>query len=273
MREDSRNKTIFRFFPNPKIKFAIGLAVVLFIFHSFYFYYLGIVPEAVMNLFDDASLPQKEDRLLIFAPHPDDEVLAAGGLMALAKQVGADVRIIVATDGNKRGLKNIRHQETKQAVSVLGIKPESVIFWDYPDAGLKQYAYELPRKISQVLDAYKPTIIVVPSPADNHSDHSVLGAVLMSYLKAGDYQAEVLEYLVHFRYYPRPEGLYKNRYLLPPVALITGDKQWLKLVLTPEIIDLKHEAILKYRSQLRVPLLRALLLSFVRKNELFLKAN
>lgn len=254
MKKSSQNKTIFRFFSNPKV----GLADV---------------SERAMNFFGDAPLPRKRDRLLIFASHPDDEVLAAGGLMALAKQVGAGVRIIIATDGNKRGLKSIRYQETKRAVSILGIEPKSVIFWNYPDAKLKQCVYNLPRKISQVLGDYKPTIVVIPSPADNHSDHSVLGAVLMSYLEVSGFQAEVLEYLIHFRYYPRPRGLYKNRYLLPPAALITNDKQWLKLVLPPEIINLKHEAILKYRSQLRTPLLRAPLLSFVRKNELFFRAK
>lgn len=256
-----------------KVLFAVILIFILFVLYSAYFYYFGIVPEAVINLFDDAPLPQKEDRLLIFAPHPDDEVLAAGGLMALARQAGAEVKIIVVTDGNKHGLKSIRREETVGALSVLGIPRKSVIFWNYPDGELKQYTYELLKKISETLDAYGPTIMIFPSPADNHPDHSVLGAVLISYLRAANYEGTVLEYLVHFHYYPRPEGLYKDRHLLPPAILITGNRQWLKLVLPPAIINLKHKAILEHRSQLRVPLLRSLLLSFVRKNELFLRTE
>jgi len=39
-------------------------------------------------------LPTAEDRILIIAPHPDDEVLACGGLIQQAVAVGADVRVI-----------------------------------------------------------------------------------------------------------------------------------------------------------------------------------
>jgi N-acetyl-1-D-myo-inositol-2-amino-2-deoxy-alpha-D-glucopyranoside deacetylase len=40
------------------------------------------------------------DRLLILAPHPDDESIATGGLIQVARGVGAAVRVIVLTDGD-----------------------------------------------------------------------------------------------------------------------------------------------------------------------------
>ena len=40
------------------------------------------------------------DRILILAPHPDDESLAAGGLIQRAVKVGAKVRVLFATDGD-----------------------------------------------------------------------------------------------------------------------------------------------------------------------------
>ena len=41
-----------------------------------------------------------KDRLLILAPHPDDESLATGGLIQRAVKAGAKVRVLFATDGD-----------------------------------------------------------------------------------------------------------------------------------------------------------------------------
>ena len=43
--------------------------------------------------------PDPADRLLVLAPHPDDESLAIGGLLRLARAVGASVRVIYLTSG------------------------------------------------------------------------------------------------------------------------------------------------------------------------------
>ena len=40
------------------------------------------------------------DRLLVFAPHPDDETLATGELIQVARAAGAAVRVVFATDGD-----------------------------------------------------------------------------------------------------------------------------------------------------------------------------
>ena len=42
----------------------------------------------------------REDRLLIVAPHPDDEILGTGGLIQQAIAVGADVRVVYLTNGD-----------------------------------------------------------------------------------------------------------------------------------------------------------------------------
>ena len=47
------------------------------------------------------SLPSSaQDRLLVVAPHPDDETIAAGGLIQSALHAGAAVRVLFATDGD-----------------------------------------------------------------------------------------------------------------------------------------------------------------------------
>ena len=61
-------------------------------------------------------------RLLVIAPHPDDEVLGAGGLMQRVKATGGAVRVVYLTDGDvyPEGVKAEDHVETPSAQDYLG---------------------------------------------------------------------------------------------------------------------------------------------------------
>lgn len=96
------------------------------------------------------------DRILVFSPHPDDESLAAGGLIKKARDMNATVTVVVMTDGssaatpeelsqyleknNKNsstGIAELRYQETTNALSKLGVNTSNIIFLGYPDTGLR----------------------------------------------------------------------------------------------------------------------------------------
>src|SRR5437762_25173 len=72
--------------------------------------------------------------LLVLAPHPDDESLGCGGLIAEACGRGQDVHVVILTDGtgshpNSRAwprhrLKALREAEAREAVAALGLPPE-----------------------------------------------------------------------------------------------------------------------------------------------------
>jgi LmbE family N-acetylglucosaminyl deacetylase len=95
--------------------------------------------------------PSAQDRLLIFAPHCDDETLGCAGLMAMARRIGALVKVVVVTNGDASYSTAIssakvspsqyvemayaRQAETVAAVKELGLSPEDVIFLGYPDGG------------------------------------------------------------------------------------------------------------------------------------------
>lgn len=99
---------------------------------------------------------QRFARILIVAPHPDDEVIAAGGLIAAALASGkqCSIRVIIATNGdaaymaapwhgshlltrrNFRQQALIRQHESLNALSILGLDVERVHFWGFPDRGL-----------------------------------------------------------------------------------------------------------------------------------------
>jgi LmbE family N-acetylglucosaminyl deacetylase len=70
-------------------------------------------------------------------------------------------------------------------------------------------------------------------------------------------------------FYPQPRGYNPEMYLLPPLKLIDPEHEWQRFMLSEEIEDIKQEAIYAYKSQLRDPVVRPLLLSSIRKNEIF----
>ncbi|BCV20265.1 PIG-L family deacetylase [Moorella sp. Hama-1] len=96
-----------------------------------------------------------EHRLLVISPHPDDETLGAGGLMAAARKRGYPVKVVFMTngDGFRRGVEEFngflpasagdflnygreRQQEAEQALANLGVRSDDIIFMGYPDGGL-----------------------------------------------------------------------------------------------------------------------------------------
>ncbi|MGL6298231.1 MAG: PIG-L deacetylase family protein [Methanobacteriaceae archaeon] len=98
---------------------------------------------------------KSSDRILIFAPHPDDETIATGGLIKKAKSINASVLVVSMTDGSastnhtayadflsknnlniSENLPELRNKELNEAASELGLSNNELISLGYPDAGL-----------------------------------------------------------------------------------------------------------------------------------------
>lgn len=253
---------------NKKYLFAI-LALVSLSGYLIYVKYIGALPDTIVNFFSEMEAPSADEKILVFAPHQDDEVLGSGALMIMAKREGAAVKIVIATNGNKNGIKSIRYGEALAAASILGIGKNDVVFWDYPDSKLKNYEKPLASQIKALVEDFQPTIIVTPDPEDIHRDHKALGEAVDACLQSIGYEGRILGYLVHYKNFPRPLGYAPNKNLLPPIKLLTQTKKWVRLSISPEVEEMKREAVLRYQSQLQIPWLKSLLLSFIRQNELF----
>ena len=106
---------------------------------------------------DPLPSPREGDRLVIFAPHPDDETLGTGGLIQQAVAAGAHVAVVVLTNGEfseysvilsektmRRSpqqfirLGYARQQETLAALRYQGLAPSHVTFLGYPNGYLDQ---------------------------------------------------------------------------------------------------------------------------------------
>lgn len=77
-------------------------------------------------------------RILLLAPHQDDECLQTAGVIYQAVRAGAQVSVCFATNGEYANEADaaVRAAESLQVLSALGVPPERVIFLGYPDTGM-----------------------------------------------------------------------------------------------------------------------------------------
>src|SRR5438067_8241567 len=130
------------------------------------------MPEAEAIPFEPQDL--RGERLLVLAPHPDDEVIGCGGLVALHLREGRKVHVVVATDGAQAGDAAQRQSESRTALALLG--DATIEFLGYPDRELSN-AHEFDGSLAAILRQWKPDLIAVPSPLEIHPDHVALSRV------------------------------------------------------------------------------------------------
>src|SRR5258708_6098029 len=111
------------------------------------------------------------ERLLVLAPHPDDEVIGCGGLVALHLREGRKVHVVVATDGAQAGEASQRQSESRAALALLG--DATIEFLGFPDRDLSN-ARELDDRLAAILREWTPDLIAVPGPLEIHPDHVAL---------------------------------------------------------------------------------------------------
>jgi len=220
------------------------------------------------------EFPTASDRILFFSPHPDDDVLAAGGLLQQIILKKISVRIVYLTDGdnnpwpqrfierrlrvNENDRKRwglIRRCEALAALSVLGIDSEHAVFLGLPDQGLTSLLLQqnevLVKKIVQEITTWNPTVIIAPASFDLHPDHSAFAVMLKLALQSlsseGKPPIKVLHFSIHMDQ-PHP-----------------GSK--LSIPLTSQQIAVKKAALMQHDSQMQLSSKR--FLSYVKEQESF----
>lgn len=192
-----------------------------------------------------------DDRLTVFAPHPDDETLATGELIQLARASGADVRVVFATDGDnnpwpqrwcERRLRigpaererwgRRRRGEAAAALARLGVVSGAVRFLGWSDLGLTDTLEHDNAAIETLrgeIERYAPTHVAMPSLRDRHPDHGALRVMLELALAKAHASCVRLSYIVHGR---------------------DADAGALQLARDPERHARKREALLAHASQI-----------------------
>jgi len=142
--------------------------------------------------YQTSELPRAQ-RVLVLAPHPDDEVFGCGGVLALYAQQGVHVDVVVVTDGagfsvdaQRHRVRSTRQQETVQALQQLNI--DSVKFLDFPDRSLAGHE-GLVQAVLGHIQNLDPQVVLAPSQQEIHPDHLGLArAVLAAMTRLGHQQ-------------------------------------------------------------------------------------
>jgi LmbE family N-acetylglucosaminyl deacetylase len=117
-------------------------------------------------------------RVVVLAPHPDDETLGAGGFIATQCFHGRDVIVVAATDGESAygydpNLGKIREVEQANALKHLGVPAENISRLRLPDSDVAAHEARL---VDQLLPfVTKDTHLVAPWRGDFHPDHEACG--------------------------------------------------------------------------------------------------
>src|SRR4051794_22211009 len=108
-------------------------------------------------------LPEACGRTLVIAPHPDDEVLGAGGTIARLAAAGGDVYVAVVTEGkppaySREDVSRVQ-EEARKAHSILGVRET---FWlGLPAAGLSEIAHsEVNAALSGLVTSLRPKTLL-----------------------------------------------------------------------------------------------------------------
>jgi LmbE family N-acetylglucosaminyl deacetylase len=131
--------------------------------------------------------------VLVLAPHADDEVFGCGGAIVQSVAAGADVRVVMLTDGAAQGDPTVRREEALEAARRLGLgEPE---FWGLSDRSIRPDDTHLADRVLSLLTELSPAIILVPSPAEIHPDHRALALLVYGLLQSTSRDSEAGEAL------------------------------------------------------------------------------
>ena len=131
-------------------------------------------------------------KIIVFAPHPDDEVMDCGGTVAKRVHEGYEASVVFMTDGGNHFLKLygissdptpeeygvIRKAEARRAAKHLGIRSENLIFLDFEDGKLTESKRAAEKKVLSVLDDNVPVEIYFPRDKDPHPDHRATNRII-----------------------------------------------------------------------------------------------
>lgn len=181
--------------------------------------------EKPSDLFDPETLLERPNAsLMVLAPHPDDESLAAGGLIQRALVRGARVSVVYVTDGEnnpwpQRALERRvwigarqrvewarrRRIEAEAALRKLGGERIAVHRLGWPDGGVTWMLLEqtgsMLAAMRELLEREQPSLLVLPDLVDRHPDHSAMHVLMEMVFQSmpRGVRPECLGYLLHGR--------------------------------------------------------------------------
>jgi LmbE family N-acetylglucosaminyl deacetylase len=143
--------------------------------------------------------PPPGERVLVLAPHPDDETLGCGGTLRLLTRAGKEVKVVFLTSGDRgdpgeempppvrspepgRGTRVTdyslaREKEAERALRVLGVSDYE--FFRFPDRGVHEQYHDALHRVMNTVEEFMPDTIYAPSMVELNPDHRATAALSM----------------------------------------------------------------------------------------------
>lgn len=169
-------------------------------------------------MLDPTNIPDQRRNVLVIAPHPDDETLGCGGLIALGRQQH-QFFVVFVTDGSashpsskewsRARLARRREKEAAEALYRLGAKDAARRFLRLTDAAMPQpetleWDAAL-RELAAITANFKPDVALLPWRRDPHCDHRSSWQLASAALRLSRIHPLVLEYAIWLEEYGAPE--------------------------------------------------------------------
>ena len=150
----------------------------------------------------------RRQRVLVVAPHMDDEVIGCGGTLLLHRTLGSEVRVVFVSDSSgavddprrAQTLRDIRHGEMMQVSDVLALG--SVVELGFADGSLMNHEERIAAQLAEELRTFRPEQVLCPFPADGHADHQATAVAVGRATRLAGWQGEVLAYEVWSTLWP-----------------------------------------------------------------------
>lgn len=151
---------------------------------------LFFLSQKVRTIFSNLTMVDKPEgkKILVVAPHPDDDIIGCGGTVALHRQLGHTVSMLYLTDGEK-GVRNmnatrsaeVRKNEAVRGAGKVDVTPDHLYYLHLRDGDVINQCgtnYDL----RDILEEVDPDVIYLPSFLEQHRDHYAANVLLKNNL-------------------------------------------------------------------------------------------
>ncbi len=227
--------------------------------------------------------------IIVFAPHPDDEVIACGGTIIKKIKEGYNVKIIFITDGSHSHsavlniftnptpaeLAIIRQEEAKNAAKMLGVDNNNLFFLNAEDTLLIDSQSIITNKVKEILIKEQSiSEVYIPHIEELHQDHSLTNTIVLSLVNELHLDLKIFQYIVwneetekEFNFMLRDKNKLKSK-TLPNL----GEKVEIDI---SNFLEQKIKALKEHKSQIELisPKQKNPVLPIVFVNKLIIKNN
>ncbi|MDP2831016.1 MAG: PIG-L family deacetylase [Candidatus Omnitrophota bacterium] len=208
--------------------------------------------SSARNRYAELEPFKKNERVLILAPHPDDEAIACAGVIQKALKAGAQVKVVYLTNGDhnefafivyekritmRQGafiyLGKMRQQESIKAMKFLGLSEKDLVFLGYPDYG----TFEIFCKYWQAGKPFRDRLTRISSVP--YQDNFSYGAKYCGENILSDLTKQILDYQPDKIFVSHPADVnvdHKALYLFLQVALSDLEARMAKPEIYPYLV-------------------------------------